>query len=448
MTNFLTNCSFKILTNSSISCITLLCTLNDKSESPFVHIRPTKFVNPVNKILLKLFPLNNVGGRLRVPNKIRGNNYNFIEVSTLILVQNEFNVQRDVFNKTYSSNESVYEAVCPFPIYCNEIEKLKLSNLIDKTNETEKNIITETLGLSNNYIINIGFIAMEYMDGFNTIYSYLQTNPSPIKKYVIISLMRYELDRLHGIGYIHGDYHLDNAMFNPDYEYIDVEGSHYTGRIIIIDFGRSTKVGQTCAPGGFDLIESTTQPNTFKLIKYVPELKLTRENILKARAILSRKFIKEFSALSGKKLPDYIEYVDNIILERPSKIARLHGGGEEVNDTRYITLPIIDSSLPMYDPSNIKDINGAEESIPDTYYLDKNDSSFPMYDPSNIKDINGSEEYQPEDSNGGSFKIKNNINKHNRLYKKTRNKRKTKRRETKGEKQKKNKTRNKRKTKK
>jgi hypothetical protein len=46
----------------------------------------------------------------------------------------------------------------------------------------------------------------------------------------------YEIARLYGLGFIHGDIHMSNIIFSPRYE-------HYflgrTGRAFIIDFGRT-----------------------------------------------------------------------------------------------------------------------------------------------------------------------------------------------------------------
>ena len=52
---FLNNSSFSVLTNSSISCITLLVTLNDGVNSPYRILRPVGFDQQVKKILLKVF---------------------------------------------------------------------------------------------------------------------------------------------------------------------------------------------------------------------------------------------------------------------------------------------------------------------------------------------------------------------------------------------------------
>ena len=46
----------------------------------------------------------------------------------------------------------------------------------------------------------------------------------------------YELDKMHQAGYIHGDYHYENVLINPSYNYFEKN----SGRAIIIDFGCST----------------------------------------------------------------------------------------------------------------------------------------------------------------------------------------------------------------
>jgi hypothetical protein len=57
----------------------------------------------------------------------------------------------------------------------------------------------------------------------------------------IISLATYELVRLKEIGFIHGDLHMENVMYNPNYKYItnDDKEVKFKGRALIIDFGLS-----------------------------------------------------------------------------------------------------------------------------------------------------------------------------------------------------------------
>ena len=60
---FIQNSTFSILTNSSISCITLIATLNrDIIQSPFISMRSNNFDVDVRQILLKIFITSNIKG--------------------------------------------------------------------------------------------------------------------------------------------------------------------------------------------------------------------------------------------------------------------------------------------------------------------------------------------------------------------------------------------------
>jgi len=135
-------------------------------------------------------------------------------------------------------------------------------------------------------IKSLGCIVMEFMDGFTTLYNYITyienisfkdkgdggkfeqefikvfgqseldtykknlETMSHLKAYQISydkvyqktkSLAAYELVRLKQIGFIHGDLHQNNIMYNPNYKYITNkdEDIEHKGRALIIDFGFS-----------------------------------------------------------------------------------------------------------------------------------------------------------------------------------------------------------------
>ena len=138
-------------------------------------------------------------------------------------------------------------------------------------------------------ITTLGCIVMEFMDGYTTVYDYLNrhsivnlmTNPETKKqKFIEVfgqseydeykknfvalkpgeygpdeafakiynkvshkanSLSAYELVRLKQIGFIHGDLHDQNIMYNPNYKYIKNEDNdvEHKGRALLIDFGES-----------------------------------------------------------------------------------------------------------------------------------------------------------------------------------------------------------------
>ena len=154
---------------------------------------------------------------------------------------------------------------------------------IDKAGDSIKKEKSEARAL----ITTLGCIVMEFMDEYTTLQEYLDrhsivnlmTNPETKKqKFIEVfgqseydeyeknfvplkpgkygpdtafdiifnkvshkakSLVAYELVRLKEIGFLHGDLHYGNIMYNPNYKYITNDDDEYTGRALLIDFGHS-----------------------------------------------------------------------------------------------------------------------------------------------------------------------------------------------------------------
>jgi hypothetical protein len=99
---------------------------------------------------------------------------------------------------------------------------------------------------------------MEMMDGFTLLFDELYRNPinSMERKQFFINMFRYEIDRLHSIGYVHMDAHQDNAMVNLNYPYLTTDtNSEFIGRVILIDFGH-TKEDSDFTPDEIKLTEN------------------------------------------------------------------------------------------------------------------------------------------------------------------------------------------------
>ena len=222
----------------------------------------------------------------------RGKTFPYIQLAEKLDIQKEYDIQLKVYQTTYNTISSAYEPVCPYPIHCfTDLDKNKtiqeIINRLDKTNkeETENKLIiteiTDTLGgtidslitdndkASINYnpidanayikingtearalITTLGCIVMEFMDGYTILSDYLDRIESKYKDYKeklvkelnkAKSLAAYELVRLKQIGFIHGDLHNGNIMYNPNYKYItnDDDDVEHKGRALIIDFGDS-----------------------------------------------------------------------------------------------------------------------------------------------------------------------------------------------------------------
>jgi serine/threonine protein kinase len=239
------HCRYRILSNSSVSCIAFECILDPGIESPFRHCRPGLYNKPIQSLLFKVFPIANDAGWLDVP----GREYAGIEIGTRDKVVEEFDIQLDIYRHTYNTPSSLFEGICPYPLNCyygpkRHVIRSICNSLVARNGRTivdEVEEVQNTLGYSRNEIENLSFITMEFMAGFQIVNDVLNAETDEYKKDLIQSLARYELDRLHNIGYLHGDYHPGNAMVHLDYPYISFNPTKRI-RVCIIDFGRTRRL--------------------------------------------------------------------------------------------------------------------------------------------------------------------------------------------------------------
>jgi ABC1 atypical kinase-like domain len=87
--------------------------------------------------------------------------------------------------------------------------------------------------------VNVGILAMEMMDGYDTLHSSIVSNRSQEKTYISYAI--YELIRLGSLGYVHGDSHMGNILIHPNVPYFD---KTYVGRAMLIDFGRTKSTSE------------------------------------------------------------------------------------------------------------------------------------------------------------------------------------------------------------
>lgn len=259
ITYFLENSTLEILTNSSISCVTFVATLNPSAPSSLISSRDNTFGdntygNPVTKLLIKLFPISLTSfekSRIFFLKGKRGPHENMIEVTTREKFENEFNTQLEIYNisynANYSSNADKYDAICPRPIH-RTIELISyVDTLLNKLTTDDKN--KENLSdmfsvIKSNKVSHVGILYMEMMEGWYLLEEVLNSNFKLKKKIFFKNMFRYVIDRLHKIGFIHGDPHQRNAMVNLKYPYLTNTNNSYFGRVILIDFGKTRRISQ------------------------------------------------------------------------------------------------------------------------------------------------------------------------------------------------------------
>lgn len=107
---FLSNSTFSVLTNSSISCITIVATLNNDIVSPFKSLRSNDIEGLVNRLLLKIFITNTQSGWYNIVGR---GSYNGIEITNYASFRDEIQKQIDIYKKSILSDDSLLDAISP-----------------------------------------------------------------------------------------------------------------------------------------------------------------------------------------------------------------------------------------------------------------------------------------------------------------------------------------------
>lgn len=250
--------SAKILTNSSISCITLLLELNTDTarHPPYFHTRRTLFNQPMTHILLKIFLRSNDRNQYSqlIPDARNPADAGYaFEINPGHMIREEAELQNTIYKETFLTDDNYLD---PFvPAILGYIEKFE-NNVRDmfpsiqavfrdrqrSSRDINKVISFINTGFATGYGLSI--ILMEFMEGYDTLYNVL-SNPTytsdvlfKYKNYIL-----YELTKLlNRMNIVHGDIHAGNCMINTRSLYFTEDNtSDLVGRGLIIDFGRITK---------------------------------------------------------------------------------------------------------------------------------------------------------------------------------------------------------------
>ena len=268
---FMEHAECRILTDSSISCITYVCEFKPNPDaspvpvSPYKAIRTNNVFTPVNKILLKIM-LNSDRKEYIYFNKslVQENpRKNFIEVNTIADITEEIDIQNKLYSDSFRDENSYLEAICPciitydnsintqekkFDLQIKLLRNFKERRYIDDTITEAQLLATipaphpEPDGTLNKYInvlmdkdvttelfkkvyenpqYNISIIVMELLDGYDTLETTLdkikKSSLDPVvkneHKICVVSATMYELCRLSNKFKIqHNDSHLNNIM--------------------------------------------------------------------------------------------------------------------------------------------------------------------------------------------------------------------------------------------
>jgi hypothetical protein len=239
--------TFKLLTNSSVSCITFKSTLKPHIISPFIEIRSDIYGKPVRSLLFKFFPIKNserqkaavaaaeaaaakakaaaAAAKAKAAAKAatapaavaaakvaaaiaddaaaavdahdyfttqfdRGNK-NIIEIADDSKLIKEYLLQLKIYQQTYNTISSAYEPVCPYPIHY-DISLNKNStidniiSLLENTSNKKKitNEIMDTLGYESNTHSDEELERREHIFKLGCIIMEFMEDFVPLKEYV------------------------------------------------------------------------------------------------------------------------------------------------------------------------------------------------------------------------------------------------------------------------
>ena len=189
--------TIQILTDTSISALTLVVELKPGSDSPYLHLNPARpnFMSSVRKILLKIMPSHKKGDfKIMSPNNLlkRGQHkkedefFNSIEINSIEQIGRECDIQKDIYR------ESILDYKLPLVPICPSI--LHLENQIADPEQFEEYIQHKLVSRGlNNYqgqLINDldivqSFLSVQPRRGYTDIRQYGGTSPnngSPHKK--------------------------------------------------------------------------------------------------------------------------------------------------------------------------------------------------------------------------------------------------------------------------
>lgn len=159
---------------------------------------------------------------------------------------NEIRAQTDIYKK---SNANL-EAICPPIIYSNVVNNTEvksraqnlLSTMINKMPNDDNKIFLERMKrlYEGNRELKLGIIVMSFAENYDTLLNVLHRTNNRAQQIMYKYLAVYELLRLYDLGYMHGDYHLENILINTNYKYSNLDDM-YVGRCLIIDYGMAFK---------------------------------------------------------------------------------------------------------------------------------------------------------------------------------------------------------------
>lgn len=221
------NAKFSVISNSSISCITLLAQYNNE-DSPLVNTRLPR--NPIRHLLYKFFLVTDGQKIMHAPMLLRQGRKN-IQVQNRAEFRAEIQTQVNAYNKMYGlvgdpNVPNIIYALSKIPF---RLKEEMFNYYAEKLLQGELDQLLEFFKAP----YHIALCVMEYMDGYITLEDYILSGDEYEQS--VIPYVNFELMMLISCGIIHLDAHPQNIMINinkPNYY-----GQGINFKIIILDFG-------------------------------------------------------------------------------------------------------------------------------------------------------------------------------------------------------------------
>jgi len=197
-------------------------------DSGYTYIDPNYYGKPVREIALKICILSK--------KEIAG-------------FKSEVNIQTDIFNKSIHFLQPLCPAILFSKVLTDRERKLLLKKIISINPELNNHKLPHldaefdiSKDLLTNNKFQIGIIAMEYENGYNRLYDFINNKGLNVSRDMKIKYINYGLYILLQLaletGYSQADFHTANIMIHPNMDYFGIN----SGRPLILDFGYSRKI--------------------------------------------------------------------------------------------------------------------------------------------------------------------------------------------------------------
>lgn len=230
---FLENAELRYLTYGS-SCLTFVC----KGESPLIGIND----EPITDFLLNLVLINDHDDYIDVKDGIT------IYSEKEIYFNEEVKIQEDIYKRSLENNDQLCPAVIFSDVFKNDSRKEIIGKILSRLSKDEEDEATASITYYLPKLINsvnlakiegYALLCMEYAVGFSNIPAKPKDSGIDKSSFLIRTMAMYTLIKLACFyGYAHGDFHGGNLLYNPNISYF----SNIPGKIILIDFGLTTKI--------------------------------------------------------------------------------------------------------------------------------------------------------------------------------------------------------------